>query len=42
VTVAATGVTVDYVRSSVTSGGGPGADNAEVVYSYTIPKPSGR
>ena len=42
VTVAATGVTVDYVGSSVTANGGPGPDNGETVYSYTIPKPTGR
>jgi hypothetical protein len=42
VTVAPTGVTVDYVRSSVTASGGAGTDNGEVVYSYTVPRPTDR
>ena len=41
VTVASTGITVDYVRSSVTASGAPGPDNGTVVYSYTILRPSG-
>jgi hypothetical protein len=39
VTVASSGVTVRYVRSSVTSSGSPGPDNGDVVTSYTIPRP---
>jgi Calcineurin-like phosphoesterase len=36
VTVASGGVTVDYIRSSVTTKGGPAADNGRTVYSYTV------
>ena len=42
VTVSGTGVKVNYIRSSVSASGGPGSDNATTVYSYTIPRPSGR
>jgi hypothetical protein len=42
VTVAATGVTVDYIRSTITSAGGPGPGNGDVVHSYTLPTPEGR
>jgi len=42
VTVASTGVTVKYIRSSVTSSGSPGPDNGAVVHAYTIPKPVAR
>ncbi len=39
VTVTTAGVTVAYVRSSVTSSGAPGPDNGAVVASYAIPRP---
>jgi hypothetical protein len=42
VSVAATGVTVDYIRSSVTSSGAAGSGNGEVVYTYTLSRPSGQ
>jgi hypothetical protein len=42
VTVASSGVTVDYIRSSVNTKGGPGPDNGRIVYSYTIPSAGGR
>ncbi len=36
--VAADGVTVEYIRSAVTSTGAPGPENGTVVTSYTIPR----
>jgi hypothetical protein len=42
VTVASTGVTVAYIRSSIGAGGTPASDNGTIVASYTVSKPSGR
>lgn len=42
VTVAAAGVTVDYILSSVTSSGAAGPDNGVLGYTYTLVKASGQ